>query len=381
MNKDKVLVIPRHLVFVKFIDVPSLEEAEIGRMAEYQAVKEIPHPKEELMVSYRNLGSYREGFSSLMLAVATKDMIYEKLEEARHLNIQPENIRLYTELLYLYLLKKDVVRQDRTVFVIHIGKEDSEIMMIDRGRLVFSRGFKNTEGFLEEIDRSILAYERDKDNPAIEDVIVTYASDIDTEEIEPYIREHFAVPVNFYEYSEDPARSDVVPEIDLLPKEISHKKLKSERRQELALTYSLAGCIAVLFFAFFSFKMYDKNKNLEMFSARISEVESRIQGLDKLVKKTEIAKANIEQGRFINNILEESYNLVPPDIIISELDYNGEDSIFYKGLSRDMSSVLGFVKTLEASKYFKKAEVKYASKKKIKGEEFTDFNVRCWLNP
>lgn len=379
-KENKILVIPRHLVFVKFIDIPSVDESEIEKMAEFQAIKEIPRPKEDLIISYRNLGSYKEGFSSVMLAIANKQMIQDRIHEKELVNIKIQSIRLHTELLYLFLLKKGVITKDKVSFIIHIGKEHSEIMIVDKTRPIFSRGFKNSERFLEEIDRSVLAYERDKNNPEIENIVVTYASDIDIEDARPLIKEHFRIPVSFYGYSEDLTTIDLPAEIDLLPREIGDKTKKLQKRRELVVTFSLIGFIIILFSALVYFKIYEKNRFLNILSLRIAEMQSEIERLNSFLRKTEIAKNHREQGRFIIEILKQSYILIPGNISITGLEYNGKESIFYKGTSEDMSAIFAFAKRLEKSKYFIRVEVKYATKKKVKGKELTDFNIQCQLN-
>jgi len=373
------LVISRHLVFVKFIDIPSLEEDEIARMVEFQAAKEIPHPKEDLIISYRNIGSYQNGFSSVMLAAATRDMIEEKIRQRSHLNIQTGHIRLSSELLYLFLLKKGILKHDKVSLVVHIGKDASEIMIVDRGRLIFSRGFKNSERFLQEIDRSILAYRRDKDNPGVDDVIITYPQDVDMQDAAPSIKEHFSAPLVFYEYNEDLVSLDLPAQVDLLPKEVTYKRVNLQKRREYIVTYSLVGFIIILFFAFFSFKLYEKKKFVGALSADLNKMQSRIQGLDKYLKKTGIIKNHIKDGNFIGEALERSYMLMPQDITISAMDYNGKGSMFYKGTAKGMSFIVTFVKKLEGLRYFKKVEVRYATKKIVRGEELTDFNIRCQL--
>ncbi|MBU1146995.1 MAG: hypothetical protein KKD11_01455, partial [Candidatus Omnitrophica bacterium] len=200
-----MIVIPRYQVFVKFVDVPSLDESEIVKMAEFQAIKEIPHPKDELIVSFRNLGSHKEGFSSLMLTVVTRDMIGEKISDPADM----DSIRLYSELLYLFLLKENIVSQDKVSLIIHVGEGDSEIMIIDRSRLISSRGFKGRHAFLGETERSILAYKREKANPEIEDVIVVHPSGVNLDDKIEKIKAQFMIPVRFHEYSQDLSTLDL----------------------------------------------------------------------------------------------------------------------------------------------------------------------------
>lgn len=378
---SNILVIPRYSVFMTFIDIPSLDESEIEKIAELQAIKETPYQKNEVVAGYRNLGSYKSGFSSVMLVIASKDMIQAKIQERSRLDIETDNIRLYTELLYLYLVKKEIVSRDKITFVVHIGREDSEIIVISGGRPVFSRGFKNSEKFLEEIDRSVLAYERNRDNLAIDDVVITYASDIDMSEAASYIEDHFAVPITFHEYkeSEDLLSSDLLPTVDLLPKEFGHKKKILQQRYQSMLTVSLIGFIALLFLTFPIFKLYERNRFLKMLSTRVEDMQSRVEKLDVCLKKTEIAKGHIDKGAFIAGLLEGLHVSVPNDISTSGLDYDGKNILFYKGTARDMPAILAFAKKLEGSEYFVKAEVKYAAKKKVKGREFTDFDIQCEL--
>ncbi len=381
MDSENILIIPRHQVFVKFIDVPSVQTVEIDKMADFQALKEIPHPKEDMVVSFRNLGSFKEGFSSLMMCVAGKDMINARISERHGLNRETGAIRLYSELLYLFLLKRGTVSKDKVSFVANIGKEYSEVLIIDRTRPVFSRGFKNSENFLEEIDRSIQAYKRTRDNPEIQDVVVAHSSDVDIRDAAPYIRSHFTIPVSFCEYSEDPGSVDVAAEIDLLPKEVSHKKTTLEKKKELIVTYSLLGLTIILLSGMLYYKIHEKNTLLAGLSRRGTEVSLRMQGLDGFLKKTEIVEKHIEMGSFVARVLERSYIMIPESVSFSGLNYNGGDSIFYKGTSRDMSSVFSFVKELEGSGYFEKVEVKYATKKQSRGTELTDFNIECRLRP
>ncbi|MFC1621182.1 PilN domain-containing protein [Candidatus Omnitrophota bacterium] len=371
-----MIVIPRHQVFVKFVDVPSLDESEIAKMAEFQIVKEIPHPKESLIISYRNLGSHREGFSSLMLAVATKEMIEEKISEFPHL----DSVRLFSELLYLFLLKENVAGQDKASLFIHVGRENSEIMIIDHSQLIFSRGFKDSGAFLDETERSILAYKREKIKPEIEDIIVVHPSGVNIEDKTEKIKSQFTIPVRFYEYSQDLSLLDLRPQINLMPEEIRDKRKGLKKKRESMVTYFLIGVVIMLFSVLVYSKIHEKNKTIDAFSTKVEELDSRIEGLGEFLKKTEIVKSHLERGNFIIKVLEDFYLTVPQDISISGLDYDGKKNIFYKGNSKTMATVLNYVKRLEDSKYFSKVEVKYTTKKKVKGEEIIDFNLRCQLS-
>ena len=374
------IIIPRHLVTVRFIDVPSLEPQEIGQMAVFQAVKEIPYSKEEIIVSYKNLSSFKEGFSSIMLVIAKRQMIQEKLRNSESKGLKVESIRLESEIVPLFLLKQGSLRQDKVNLIIHIGKFGSEIMVIDKTRPIFSRGFENNEAFLDEINRSILVYERAKASPEIENIIVAYAAGKDIEKVKSFLKEHFVIPVSFSGYGEGLSAIGFSLEINLLPKEITKRKEKLQKKYENIVTYSLLGFAIILFFTFIYFKIYEKNKFLAALSSRMNEMKLQIGPLDEFLKKTELAKKHNKEGNFIINILKNAYSMIPVNISIEGLDYDGKGSISYKGIADDTQGFFSFVKTLEQSKCFDKVEVKYATKKKVENKELTDFNINCQIS-
>lgn len=379
LDKAKdILIIPRHMVALRFIELPSTDPSEISNMAEFQALKELPYPKEEIITSFRNIGSYKKGFSYIMLAIAKRELIEEMMA---HRKTRPENIRLETELLYLYLLKKGIVKQDKVSLAMYIQKDYSEIIVIDSMRPIFSRGFKNADGLAEEINRSVMAYKRDKDNKEIDDAAVIYTAGMDIENIKSRLRESFKAAVNFYECKEDLGNLELLLEIGLLPKEYIDKRLSTENKKEILLTYILLVAAIAMIGSLFIFKLNEKNRIIMMLTGRINKIEIETGQLNTFLKNIEVLKSQKEAGELIINTLKESYGLVPGDISLSGLDYDGKDTIYYKGMARDMPSIFNFVKAIEKSRYFKKAEVKYTAKKNIGNQEVADFSIACEINP
>ena len=375
MDKTKdILIIPRHQVTLRFIELPSIDPSEIKSMVEFQALKELPYSKEEIITGFRNTGSYKKGFSYIMLAIAKRQLVEEMIAQK---DPKPENVRLETELLYLYTLKKGVVKQDKVSLVINIEKDYSELLIIDRAKPVFSRGFSNAKGWLEEINRSVISYKRDRNNREIEEVIVTYGSNMSIENIKPRLKEYFTSPVNFYECKEGLAGLGLSLEIDLLPGEYIDKRLGRENIQQTLATYLLLFIAAAMLAAFFIFKANEKNKMIFALSEKINDIQKDVDQLDVFLKKTEILKFQKEEGGRIINILKECYELAPQGISLAGLDYDAGGVLYCKGAARDMPAVFNFIKALEKSKYFKKAEIKYATKKQSGNQEFTDFNIAC----
>jgi hypothetical protein len=118
---------------------------------------------------------------------------------------------------------------------------------------------------------------------------------------------------------------------------------------------------------------------VKLLSTNIEAVEPLIEGLDDYSRKAGIARNHIERGSFIAGILERSHDLIPGDISITAIECDRNDNFFYKGTTGNMDSMFSFVKRLEGSGSFSKVEVKYATRKKVKGRELADFNIQCRL--
>jgi len=309
-----------------------------------------------------------------MLAIVKRQLIEDMMRERK---ARPESIILETEALYLYLLKKEIMKHDKVILVVDIHKDYSEIIVADKTRPVFSRGFRNEDGLMEEINRSLVSYKRNRTNENIEEVFITYPSSLNIDNVRPHVKEYFSMPVNFHEYREDPNTSNLPFAIELLPAEYIEKRASKENMHQAFFTYFLLLVTIAMLASFFIFKMHEKNNLIAMLAKKNNEIRKDTDQLNIFLKKTDVLKSQNSEGELIISILKESYELVPGDIVLSGLNYDGKDVLYYKGNSRDMPGVFNFIKVLEKSKYFKKVEVKYATMKKAGNQELADFSIAC----
>ena len=61
------------------------------------------------------------------------------------------------------------------------------------------------------------------------------------------------------------------------------------------------------------------------------------------------------------------------------ISFNGKDYLVLRGVSNNMPAVFTFVSALEESEYFQNVKTKYATQRKAKGREVTDFEISCLL--
>ncbi len=346
-------------------------------MVEFQAFKETPYSKDEIIISYKNIGSYKKGFSYIMLAIVKKEIIENMMQQAKD---EIEDIRLETELLYSFLLQKDIAKSNKVSLVISIKKEYAEIIITDNTKLIFSRSIKNRTDLMKELSSSMLFYNRDKANNAINDVNVVHSKEIDVKNMKLQIEDYFKMPVNFYEYSNDLVSLDIPLYISFLPKEYNDKMANKENKKDLLLTSCLILTAILALLSLLIFKLHEKDKTLNLLSNQINSIQYDVDQLRDFLRKAEILKSQKQKGDFIINVLKGSYDLTPSDIFLYRLEYDGRYDFSYKGTVSNASEVFNFVKALEKSKYFKKVEVKYTTKKVVQNQKITDFNILCQID-
>jgi Tfp pilus assembly protein PilN len=376
-NSEETLFIPRYQAALRFIEFPSTDPSEIKGMAELYALRQSPCTKEEIIMGFRNIGSFKKGFSFVMLAIVKRQQAEEMI---RHRAVIPGSIRLETELLYSNLLKKSLIEKDRTVLVMYIQESHSEIMVIDGIRPVFSRGFNGRETPADEINRSLIAYGSGKNNKKIEKTVIVHSPDVDMGKVRSGFEMLSSMPLDFYEDKGDTIDSGAHLEINLLPREYIDKRANKESMKQAFVTYSLLFIAMTMLTSLFIFELNEKNKTILMFSKEAEKAEKDITRIDNILKKTKALKYMEEEGMRVTGILKEYLRLVPQDVLMEELNYEDNGVFYCNGVSRDITGIFNFVKVLERSGYFKKVEIKYAAKKQIGNREYTDFSIGCFAH-
>lgn len=371
-----VLIIPRCRAVLRFIEIPSTHPPEIKDIVEYHALKELPYAREEIVAGFRNIGSFRRGYSYIMLAIIKRQQIEEMIALRKAM---PDSIRLETELLYLHLLNRGAARRDRVSLIMNIQNDYSEIMIIDGVRPVFSRGFGCGQGALsEEINRSIISYKADRGSKEVEEAVIMHIPGLDKDKIKACLDMFFRIPVNFYEGGLGFGGLAAPLEIDLLPKVYVEKRFSRENARQVFTTCLLLFLLIFTLASFFISKVREKGRIILAFSEKTEKMRKDADQLNAFLEKTRLLDYRKEEGGRAINILKECYRLAPQDISIEGLDYGEKGVLYCKGVSKNSGTVFNFIKALERSEYFRKVEVKYAAKKEIGGREFTDFTIGCF---
>ena len=84
-NIPVISCVPRQMVNIRMLELPSMDPDEISDMVGFQAGKQTPYSKDEVAFDYKMLESDRDGYTRVLLAIVQRSVLrqrYSLLEEA-----------------------------------------------------------------------------------------------------------------------------------------------------------------------------------------------------------------------------------------------------------------------------------------------------------
>ncbi|MFH1847629.1 MAG: pilus assembly protein PilM, partial [Candidatus Omnitrophota bacterium] len=174
------VIIPRRLVTIRNLKLPSVSRDELSEMARLQAAKQLPYPPNELISDYRVIKKTPDGYSHLALAIAHRNVIERYLTILDNARVSPEQITVSSEALIEWFMatKAASKKSPGPTAIIDIDSSFAEVAITEGGGLQLSRSFSYhapnnwKEKLQDEIKKTFFAYEKDTSR-SISSAIVT----------------------------------------------------------------------------------------------------------------------------------------------------------------------------------------------------------------
>lgn len=443
VGKERLIsAIPRYKVTTRLLRLPSTKESEIKGMVEFQAAKQLPYPKEEIITGFRTLGIDTEGYSRVMLVIAHQDVVNRHIRILDESGMLPEMVGFRSEAITNWFLANQKEGPGpEPAALIDLDFSSTEVQIIQDGNLVFTRSvplgvshllerksiqeatgkggkFPSGEGksipseeglgweyeLIQETRRTFSAYEKEKvvrDKVAkvvlsggissIDGLEATFAKEFDlpVEVLAPLenisMGKKFVKPPDLerhpisYSAALGLALDADEMRIDLLPGAFKEERLRRKKRTEL-----LATCLLVLLIlGSMSFlagkKFHDKQMNLRALDRRLAKIGPEAKRIEQMSMKLQVISDRLDVEGSALEVLRELYRIVPKEISIGIFIFEEDKGVTLRGTSKTMSDVFKFVTILEGSSFFEKVRARYASKRKVKEVEVTDFQINCPL--
>lgn len=151
LKPDRLPVIgclPRQLVTIRLLELPSTDPAEIADMVDLQADKQTPYSKDEITWDYRILGAGRQGYTRVMLALVRRSLLRQRYAFLEEAGLDPCRMTVSTEGMLGWI--HSIGAQKDGVVVLDVDASCSELAVMGADGLVATRSLLVGAGHLIE---------------------------------------------------------------------------------------------------------------------------------------------------------------------------------------------------------------------------------------
>ncbi len=408
--------IPAYLAITKNIEIPSIDPKEIKEIINLQAGRHTSYSREEIIVDYVDIGTYKNNYTKILLIIVARDIIERQLKILDKTGLKSQGGVFIPESLAWFAANILKIESDvSTVNVIHIDEDFTDFMVIFKSKILFIRsvsiGARHlTEEkeryqlkFSEELKRSFEAYQSEDIEKDPNMLVLTGAVE-ELHDLEPVLINTLHLPVKIIPYfknlliSQEVLKANslinrvsflnvIAPltawqelKVNLIPEEVKLSRSLEKRGKELIKTGILILAIFVLVFSILASNIYFK-------SAYLKKITKEYESLNQVAEKLEedFAKVNLIKNYLLKRgssleLLAELYNIASPGLKITNIRFDEQGKFSIIGTASSMSVVFSFVDIMEKSEYFKEVKTKYTAKRQEESRDVTDFELTALLD-
>lgn len=411
-----VVIVPANQATTKNIEIPSRDPLEIKSIINLQAGRHTPYSREEILISYINIGVYQTNYTKVLLVILNRNVVKRQIAILEKAGLKIDKILFAPEgIARFYSRVLDLTHQDIPVGIIDIGSQWTDFIIEFHGTVIANRsipiGLKHlmTQGkdardkLVVELAKSIESYQSED----IDRVPVTYiltGQETKMKELAPILKEKLQADIKIVpylnqigilkplllkmadEYNDDSFLDVIAPvvaaeetQVDLMPEEMRLQRTLEEQSRQIIKTGVLAVLILILVFAVFFDKLYFRTAFKEKLSKNYFQKRQEAEVFENLSNKTQIIKDYLNSRMAPLELINELYKILPEGIYLETLNLNDKGSISIRGISESMSLVFSLQTALEGSSFFKNVETKSTSSKQERGKEVTAFEIHFQL--
>ncbi len=408
-----ILIIPRQFLTFRVIRLPSQDNKEIEKMVSLQLSKQIPWPVEDIASDYSIIEKDASGYSKVLLAVCQKEVIKRYLNIIFSAGLKIDRVTLSSEGVcrwYQNFSNRNNIKDVAPVVLLDIDTENCDICFYHKENLLFTRSVsfcvadlrsEKLDNLTEELRKTLSTLQRDQITSEIGKIFIITAGE-GTNILADKLNSEFACEVAAVNPVKEIifGKELIIPlalsegkcsgasilglslgqlknELNLLPKEIKKEEQEKSNLKELISLGILLFLLLVFSAGVLAAKIYKKEQYFKKLDTILNGEGPKAKEIENFIKKLNLVKERLNPLGSGIDVIYELYNLIPEGVSLSIFSFEEGGLITLQGISLNMSDVFSFQSILEKSPYFKNVEVKYASKRKVRQAELTDFRITC----
>ncbi len=419
-HKDSLIIsLPRNLVAVRNLKLPSTDPVELKEMIRLQAASQTPYSKDEIISNFQKIGTATEGYTDGILMIANREVSRERVKVLEAAHLRAAGIRLSSQGILNWQRMTQAPQTDGgdgPVAVVDIDSNYTDFVVVSDHQLLFTKVMpigagkladgreKWVERFTQEFKTALDLYEHEGVGHAITKVMITGA-EIGPIGIEEALRQKWSMAVERISILDKipgaPQLSDPLAlqrkttsftaviglawdsegaGIDLIPFEARLKEELAKRGRDLMVMGGLLLSILMVLSGIISGRFYFKKQYLEQVRLDVQRTSEQAGEVEKLKKEIKIIKESRKVRNSSIDVLSLLHRLVPPEIYLATITFKEGEELTLTGIAQEMSDVFKFVSVLDKQPGFDHVKIKRVAKKTGEGEKGqSDFEIAGFL--
>lgn len=414
-NPRLMTVMHSNMVISKNIEIPSQNPKEIREIINLQASRHTPYSREDIIIDYINVGSYRRNYTKLLLIIVARDSIKKRIELLNKAGLNVERVLFSMEgigKVFSRVLKWE--SEESPVGIIHVDAGFTDFSVALKDRVIFVRSIPigiqhllkegdNRLKFIEEVKKSLEAYQGEDIERTPSRLILTGSVD-EAKDLGSNLNDALRIPTQTFSYfSHLPLSAGALKAVslgnrisflnviapllaldesrlDLIPEEIKLKRSFKERGEEIIKSGILILAGFVLICGILMSKIYFKSTYLRNLELKYKSQIREVQRLEKDFARLQAVKKYLSSRGYSLEVLSELYTIIPDDIQLAEIRADEQGKFSVKGTAEMMATVFYLVDSMGKSNNFYDVKTKYTAKRKEYNKDVSDFEITCMLN-
>lgn len=408
--------LPRHLVTLRNLHLPSQDPREIAQMIELNVTRMVPYRKEEVVSSYRLLGADEIGYTKVMLAIVHRDLVKRQVTILESAGLSLERILLSSHGVWQWavLHHKSEMTAQELVLLVDVDATFLDCIICSREHALFSRSIAlqpdqltQTEGLsklMGEVSQSLEVFQSEEINKRPVKVLLSGAR-ASLDAFEQTMGRELNLPViRVAPPSVLPPRGTPAPAQELSPAlsvtavtelttdqseqalsfvlpEMQIKQSLRQKTRELILLGSLSAYLVTVLIGIGMSRLYRHQAYLKQLQARNAAITQEIGELVTQSKRLDVIKDSLRLRELPLRYLVELQRLIPQDIALEFLSVDEHQRGVIRGQALQLSHVFAFISTLEQSAYVDHVETKYTRRKRARDKDTTEFELALQYRP
>jgi len=410
------LLFGREAFSLRTLELPSTNPKEIASMLELQLGKLTPYPRADILSGWTVIGSFRDGYTSVLLAVARKALIEGVLQLLKTKRITPQWVGVSTEGIASWssqaAAREPAAPAEELTALIDVDFASTDCAILSQGRLLFSHsiaiGHEQLTGaepatlrWVGELVRlpRILLHEEIKGRisrgvltgvthglePLVEQLTSQWGVGVEIKDSlapfapSPTVTQSAHATRVSYTALAGALASGTPPRIDLIPQEAKVSQALQVRSKHLARFAGSLVALLVLAGVLYLERIVILRHYLAQLQQRLAEVERTSHQVVQQQEAMQSIRAWLEPSHGALEILRTVTASVDPEITVTELSFKRNEPVTIEGKAGTMPAAFAFLDRLKQQGTFANVHARSVAKTRGASAVGADFEIVCDL--